>query len=59
MKIFENLPLELRMKILMYGHPILDKKIQQQIFNYKFRKLHIRNEFCRFCNKYHKIPRIH
>ena len=59
MKIFADLPLELRLKIQMYSHPILDKKIQQQIMNYKFRRIYVRNEFCRFCERYHKIPRYH
>ena len=52
------LPREIILKIIMYSHPILNKRIQSQIKNryLKNSKLKFKKRYCDFCSRYHTFP---
>ena len=53
----DSIPVEIVSKILMYCHPVLNKRIQNDIINFAFVKYrNINNRFCNICIRYHRFP---
>ena len=52
-----QLPDEIIRKIMMYCHPVLDKRMQYQIIHYNFKTSKLKKRYCNFCYKVHRFPR--
>lgn len=53
---YHLLPREIISKIIMYSHPVLNKRIQSQIKNRHLKKSKFKKRYCDFCSRYHTFP---
>jgi len=51
------LPFEIQRKIILYSHPILDMRVQDDIRNHDFITLKRDQDYCIICEREHRLPR--